>query len=70
MGIHFKQEHELLLQKKEAEIQNQQRVRSQLQEQLKVLTEQELFYQGQVKSLAERLEQFDLQTNQDANFDC
>ena len=70
LGIHFKQEYELLLQKKEAEIQNQQRVRSQLQEQLKVLTEQELFYQGQVKSLAERLEQFDLQTNQDANFDC
>ena len=70
LGIHFKQEHELLLQKKEAEIQNQQRVRSQLQEQLKVLTEQELFYQGQVKSLAERLEQFDLQTNQDAKFDC
>jgi len=59
-----------MFQKKEAEIQNQQRVRSQLQEQLKVLTEQELFYQGQVKSLAEKLEQFDLQTNQDAKFDC
>lgn len=70
LGVHLKQQNDLLLQQLTTLKEKEQSEISALQQQIKALQEQESFFSKQETAIAERLEQFDQQTSQDEKFDC
>jgi hypothetical protein len=70
LGVHLKQQNDLLLQQLTTLKEKEQSEISALQQQIKALQEQESFFSKQETAIAERLEQFDQQTSQDEQFDC